>query len=82
MVFARRCKQAPAIACNPILATVQARPDAGVAYFQRVEQATRSLAGAFGMAWAGRLPGSQPTWQSFRIEPQSLPLREVPLDIG
>jgi hypothetical protein len=69
---------------NPILATVQARPDVSVdvGYFQHVEQAARSLPGASVTAWAGRLPGSQPTWQSFRIDPSLLPLREVTLDIG
>jgi ABC-type lipoprotein release transport system permease subunit len=69
---------------NPILATVQARPDVSVdvGYFQHVEQAVRSLPGASVTAWAGRLPGSQPTWQSFRIDPSLLPLREVTLNIG
>jgi hypothetical protein len=65
---------------HPILATVQADPDAGIEYFRHVEQATHSMAGVSGMAWAGRLPGSQPTWQSFRIEPRQLPLREVTMD--
>ena len=35
-----------------------------------------------GIAWAGRLPGSQPTSQSFRIDPPESPLREVALDIA
>ncbi len=69
---------------NPILATVQKQPsaDSSTRYFQQVEQATQSMAGVSGMAWAGRLPGSQPAWQSFRIEPQHLPLREITLDIA
>ncbi len=40
------------------------------------------MAGVSEMAWAGRLPGSQPAWQSFRIEPQHLPLREVTMNIA
>ena len=67
---------------NPILATVQARSDLGIRYFQDVEDAARSMAGVTATAWAGRLPGSQPTWQSFRIEPRSLLLRDVTLDVS
>jgi ABC-type lipoprotein release transport system permease subunit len=69
---------------QPMLATVQVHPDVDVdlKYFRDVEQAARSLAGVTGMAWAGRLPGSQPAWQSFRVEPQGLPLREVKMDVA
>lgn len=68
---------------QPIVATVQARPDVNVDlnYFRDVEQAVRSLSGVTGMAWAARLPGSQPAWQSFRIDPFGLPLREVKMDV-
>jgi hypothetical protein len=38
------------------------------------------LAGVSGGAWAAHLPGSQPAWQSFRVEPQGLPLREIKMD--
>jgi ABC-type antimicrobial peptide transport system permease subunit len=64
-----------------VLITVQAQPATGIRYFQQVEQAVRSIAGVSGMAWTGKVPGSQPAWQSFRIEPEHLPLREIPLDI-
>ena len=67
---------------DPILATVQAQPDIGFRYFQEVEHAAQSMPGVSGMAWAGRLPGSQPAWQSFRIEPPRLPLREITMDIA
>lgn len=67
---------------RPILATVQAHPDAGIRYFQSVEHATESVAGISGMAWAGQLPGGQPTWRYFRIEPPQLPVREVTMDIA
>lgn len=69
---------------HPILATVQVHPDVGVdiGYFEEVERATQSMAGVSGMAWAARLPGSQPTWQSFHIESPQLPLREVTMDMA
>lgn len=68
---------------QPILATVQAHPDVAVDvhYFQRAEEAARSLAGVSGMAWTGLLPGGDPAWQSFRIEPRGLPLRDVEMDV-
>jgi ABC-type lipoprotein release transport system permease subunit len=69
---------------DPILLTVQAQPQIGVdiSYFQRVQQAAHSMHGISPMAWAGLLPGSQPTWRSFRIEPHPLPKREIPMDIA
>ncbi len=68
---------------NPILATVQKQPgpDSGIRFFEQVEQAAHAMTGITETAWAGRLPGTQPAWQSFRIEPPSLPLREITLDI-
>ena len=70
---------------DPILATVQAQPQPGgvdTGYFQQVERAVRSMVGASTIAWAGRLPGSQPTWQSFRIDPPDAPLRDVYMDLS
>jgi len=69
---------------QPILATVQVHPDVEVdlKYFRDVERAARSVAGASGMAWTARLPGSQPAWRSFRVEPQGLPRREVKMDVA
>jgi ABC-type lipoprotein release transport system permease subunit len=67
---------------HTLLASVLAQPDASMRYFQQVEEATKSIAGVSGITWAGLLPGSQPAWQSFRIEPPQLPLREVTLDVG
>jgi ABC-type antimicrobial peptide transport system permease subunit len=69
---------------QPILVTVQAQPQPGtdISYFQHVEQAVKSMDGVSVMAWTGRLPGSQPVWQSFRIEPPHLPLREITMDIA
>ena len=69
---------------HTILATVQAHFDVGVdiGYFERVQRAVESMAGVSAMAWAGRLPGSQPEWQSLRIEPRQLPMREVQMDVA
>ena len=67
---------------NTFLATLQADSLAGIHYFQHVEESTRSIAGVSRVEWAGRLPGSEPTWKSFRVEPPELPVREVQLDIA
>ncbi len=65
---------------HPILASVLAGD--GLRYFRNVQQAARSVAGVSGKAWVGRLPGEQPAWVSFRVEPQQSPLREVTLNVG
>jgi ABC-type antimicrobial peptide transport system permease subunit len=67
---------------EPILVTVQGLPETGIKYFQQVEQATGSMKGISLMAWTGQLPGSQPAWRSFRIDPQHSPLRNVKLNIA
>jgi ABC-type lipoprotein release transport system permease subunit len=65
---------------HAILATVHADPDVGTRYFEDVEHAAKSMAGVSRTAWTSRLPGSQPIWESFRIEPREMPLRDVTLD--
>jgi len=65
---------------HTVFATVQANPDVAIEYFQRAEEAAKLVPGVSEIAWAGTLPGGQPMWQSFRIEPAQLPLREVTLD--
>lgn len=67
---------------NPMVVSVTASPLGGSGYFRRVEEAARAIPGIVGVTWAGRLPGSQPTWQTFRLEPPGEPLREVTMDIG
>ncbi|MGD0299022.1 MAG: ABC transporter permease [Bryobacteraceae bacterium] len=67
---------------HPILASVEASPQAGFKYFRNVQQAAELVAGVRAMAWIRRLPGDQAAWTSFRIEPRQLPLREVKLDVG
>ncbi len=68
---------------HPILVTVQARsiPALDLNYFSLVERAAKSVAGFQPMAWTARLPGSQPIWKSFRIQPAFSPLRDVTMDI-
>ena len=67
---------------HPILATVQAHPDVTMKYFRDVQRATHLVKGVSETAWASRLPGDQPTWQSFRIDRAGSSLREVKMDIA
>jgi putative ABC transport system permease protein len=67
---------------QPILATVQTDPALGLKYFEDIEQAAFSVAGVFETAWTARLPGARPVWQSLRVEPAGLPLRQVTVDIA
>jgi hypothetical protein len=64
---------------HPILVSVLA--DDGLRYFRNVQLAARSVAGVSDKAWVGRLPGDQPSWVSFHVEPEQLPLREVSLNV-
>ena len=65
---------------HTVFATVQANPTVAIEYFQRAEEAARSVPGVSGTEWAGVLPGSEPMRQSFRIDLPQLPLRQVTLD--
>jgi ABC-type antimicrobial peptide transport system permease subunit len=73
---------------NPILLTVQAQsrpegPEIDINYFSEVEQRAKSVAGLSPLAWTARLPGNQPTWRSFRIQPSSSSqYRGVAMDIA
>ncbi len=66
---------------DAVLITARAQPYLEKSYFEHIEQITRS-SGVLPIAWAARVPGSQPVWQSFRIEPQQLPYREILMDIS
>jgi hypothetical protein len=66
---------------DAILISAQAQPYTENSYFEHVEEVTRSM-GVLPIAWAARLPGSQPAWQSFRVDPRQLSYREVLLDIS
>jgi len=73
---------------NPILLTVQAEvlpegPEVDTRYFSEVERMAKSVATLSPFAWTARLPGNQPTWRSFRIQPSSsLQYRDVAMDIA
>jgi ABC-type lipoprotein release transport system permease subunit len=69
---------------HPILVTVQAltQPGIHIDYFSDVERAARSGTGLIPLGWGAQLPGSQPTWKSFRIQPGSSPLRDVKMDVA
>ncbi|HEY1902689.1 MAG TPA: ABC transporter permease [Terracidiphilus sp.] len=69
---------------NPILVAVQEKltqPAVDVNYFNAVERAAKSIAGLHPLAWAARLPDDRPIWRSFRIQPRSVPLRDLKMDI-
>lgn len=68
---------------DPVLVTVQARAEPEVLgkYFAAIEQRARSLVTLSSLEWAARLPGDQPAWRSFRIQPSSLNLHDVEFDI-
>lgn len=71
---------------NPVLLTVQApaRPDGPEIdpnYFSEVEQRAKSVAGLSPVAWMARLPGNQPAWRTFRIQPPSRQYRDAMMDI-
>ena len=63
-----------------LFATVQADRLVGMRYFRDVEAVAKPVA-VSAIAWAARLPGSQPELRSFRIEPAISLLRKVALNI-
>jgi len=70
-----------------ILATLEARelfarPDLGLQYFHDAELAAMSAPRVVSAAWSGTPPGSRPGWQSVRIEPAGLPLRDVVMSVA
>lgn len=69
---------------DPILLTVQAQaqPEVDPAYFSKVEQSAKSVAGLTPLAWTARLPGNPPTWRTFRSQSPSLQTRDVAMDIA
>ncbi len=72
---------------HSILATVEARdgfaaPEAGSQYFRDIEQAALSMPNTVTTAWSGTPPGSRPGWQSFRIEPAHMTVKDVEMDVA
>lgn len=70
---------------EPILASVESlrddRPDLGLEYFQTVERTLLSLPGMSSASWVSVAPGGRAPWESVRIEPPNLPLRDETLDV-
>ena len=72
---------------QPILATLEAvhgfdLAELGLTYFENADRAVRSLPGITETVWVEMLPGAQPLWQSVRIEPPQLPVRDVMMDVA
>ena len=70
---------------HAILATVEsqerfARPDAGLQYFQTIEQAAQSMPATVTTAWSVVPPGSRPGSQTVRIVPPHPTLRALTMD--
>jgi ABC-type antimicrobial peptide transport system permease subunit len=72
---------------DPILLTVEAHtgpdgPEIDPNYFSRVEQKAAAVPGLSPLAWTARLPGNQPTWQTFRIQQRSAQYRVAVMDVA
>ena len=70
-----------------ILATLEARelfarPDLGLEYFHDAELAAMSAPRIVSAAWSSTPPGSRPGWQSVRIEPAGVALRDVVMSVS
>ena len=65
---------------NAVLATVNAHPNVGLAYFTEIARvATSGPPPLDGLLWTATLPGTRPTWRSYRVEPSGLEWRTVSL---
>jgi hypothetical protein len=65
---------------SAVLATVNAHPNVGLAYFAEIERvATSEWPQLDALAWTATLPGTRPTWRAYRAEPPGLEWRTVPL---
>jgi ABC-type lipoprotein release transport system permease subunit len=69
---------------NPILVTVQASPmlNYRIDYFNGVEQSAKSFSNGAAAAWTSQLPGGRPMWRTYRMQPATMALYEVDLDVG
>ena len=67
---------------DPVLLTVQAPTEFNVDYFKEVEEKAKSVAGLSPLAWTAQLPGNQPEWRTFRIQPSPSQYRDVAMDIA
>jgi ABC-type lipoprotein release transport system permease subunit len=53
----------------------------GLAYFDALERAARSVTEVSGTVWFARLPGARPAWQSLRPDPPAASMRDAVLDV-
>jgi ABC-type antimicrobial peptide transport system permease subunit len=69
---------------DPVLVTMQgpAQPALALDYFRKVEQRAMRMPDVSSVAWTAQLPGNQPIWRSFRIQPAISQLRDVALNIS
>jgi predicted permease len=75
---------------KPILATLSSRPAgsryettrAGLSFFERIEEAARSVAGVTPRAWAATLPGGLPAWQRVYVEPPEVSVRAAAMEVA
>jgi ABC-type lipoprotein release transport system permease subunit len=67
---------------SAILASVQTTAARGPTYFEEIEAAAQAMNAVSEWAWTGRLPGGRPVWQPLRIEPSTVPLREVTINVA
>jgi ABC-type lipoprotein release transport system permease subunit len=74
---------------DAVLATVQVRDAAsraeaaanGLAYFSETERAAHRVPGVTASAWMARPPGSRPALMTLRVEPPSVPIHDITLDV-
>jgi predicted permease len=72
---------------QPLLATLETnlryvRPELGQKYFLDAERVAMGLPEISFAAWMAAPPGSRPAWQSVRVEPSQMPLRDVVMDVA
>jgi predicted permease len=72
---------------QPLLATLETnlryvRPELGQKYFLDAERVAMALPEISFAAWMAAPPGSRPAWQSVRVEPSQMPLRDVVMDVA
>jgi len=74
---------------NPVLVTSEAinratraeLSELGLAYFEAIERAARSVTDISGTVWLARLPGARPAWQSLRIDRAAATMRDAAVTV-
>jgi len=65
---------------EPVIAAVQTALH--YKYFEDIQQEASAMRGVTPLAWTSRIPGSQPDWRSYRIEPLGAATRAVRIDVA